>query len=155
MATAVTTELPAATPTTGTLTVLCVAGTVTLTGTVAAAVLPEVRFTSNPPTGAGVESVKVRFCVAVPTIECGEGVSVIVAPPPPLPARIVSDSVTLWLVPVLSVKRKVKEVLDTAVAGVPEIRPVALFSVRPAGSVPAVKLQVRGAVPPPPERVCE
>ena len=150
-----TTELPVATPTTGTLMVLCVAGTVTLTGTVAAAVLPDVRLTSNPPTGAGVESVKARFCVAVPTIARGEGVNVMEAPPPPLPPRMVSDRVTLWFAPVLSVRRKVKEVLATAVVGVPEIRPVALFSVRPPGNVPALKLQVRGAVPPPPESVCE
>jgi hypothetical protein len=35
-----------------------------------------------------------------------------------------------------------------AVVGVPEITPVPLFNVRPAGNVPSVTLHVIGAVPP-------
>jgi hypothetical protein len=37
---------------------------------------------------------------------------------------------------------------DPAVVGVPEIVPVAVASVRPAGSVPELMLQLYGVVPP-------
>ena len=59
-------EDPAATPVIGTVTVVAVARIVTVAGTVAAPGVPEVRLITTPPTGAGEESVSVRFCVAVP-----------------------------------------------------------------------------------------
>ena len=40
------------------------------------------------------------------------------------------------------------KLLVAAVVGVPEITPVPGFNERPAGSVPAVTLQVMGAAPP-------
>ena len=53
-----------------------------------------------------------------------------------------------------SVTLKVSGVAVTAEAGVPLMAPVAVLSVNPAGSVPAVNVQVYGVVPPNAARAC-
>ena len=65
---AVIVAVPGATPVTGTVAVVPFAAMFTETGTVAAAVLLEVRPTVKPPAGAGPDSVTVRFCVPVPVM---------------------------------------------------------------------------------------
>src|SRR5579884_2451770 len=67
---------PGATPVTGTFTVVALAATVTLAGTLAAAVLLEFNVTGIPPAGAGPESVRVMFSVEVPTMLNGPGAKV-------------------------------------------------------------------------------
>jgi hypothetical protein len=57
---------PCATPVTGTVAVVAPAAKVTVAGTVAAAVLLELRLTVTPPVGAAADKVSVKFCVAVP-----------------------------------------------------------------------------------------
>jgi hypothetical protein len=59
---------PIATPVTGTLTLIAPAANVTLAGTVAAAVLVELRLMIKPVDGAGPERFNVRFCVVGPTM---------------------------------------------------------------------------------------
>jgi hypothetical protein len=58
---------PAATPVTGTETVVAPVPKVTVAGTVATLVLLELRLTASP-AAAGADKVRVRFCVAVPEI---------------------------------------------------------------------------------------
>jgi hypothetical protein len=58
---------PAATPVTGTGTLVAPATKFTLPGTVATPVLLEFRLTAKPPAGAGVDRLSVRFCV-LPTV---------------------------------------------------------------------------------------
>ncbi len=57
---------PGVTPVTGTATVVAFGGKPTLNGTVATPAFDDIRVTTSPPAGAGVDSVRVRFCVAVP-----------------------------------------------------------------------------------------
>jgi hypothetical protein len=66
--------VPAATPVTATVAVVAFAAKVTLEGTVATPILLELRFTLNPPAGAGPDKFKVRVCEAFPlTVTfCGE-----------------------------------------------------------------------------------
>jgi len=59
---------PAATPVTGTFSVVAPAANDTVAGTVATPVLSELRLTVRPPAGAGAGKVRVRFCVVVPVI---------------------------------------------------------------------------------------
>ena len=74
------TLLPAATPVTGIVTVVAVAGIVnTAAGMVAAAGLLELTFTAKPPVGAGPDNVKVRFFVSVLLTERVSGENVMVA----------------------------------------------------------------------------
>ena len=54
-----------------------------------------------------------------------------------------------------SVTLKVNAVALTAVVGVPLIRPVNEFTVKPPGNVPEVSVQVYGEVPPVAVNVCE
>ena len=54
-----------------------------------------------------------------------------------------------------SVALKVSGVAFTATVGVPLIKPVEAFRVRPLGSVPLVNCQVTAPVPPLVARVCE
>jgi hypothetical protein len=65
-AAAVSVEVPGATPVTGTLTLDAPPGMNTLPGTVAAAVLLEVRFTVSPPAGVGEDRFSAMFCVIKP-----------------------------------------------------------------------------------------
>ena len=60
--------VPGATPVTATVAVLVLAAMVTVAGTVAAAVLLELKLIVTPPAGAGADNVNVRFCVAVPVM---------------------------------------------------------------------------------------
>lgn len=53
--------VPTETPVTGTLTVVALAGKVTVAGMVATPLFDELRLMSWPPAGAGVESVRVMF----------------------------------------------------------------------------------------------
>src|SRR5271166_2873678 len=53
--------VPTETPVTGTLTVTAFAGKVTVAGIVATPLFDELRLTTWPPAGAGVESVRVMF----------------------------------------------------------------------------------------------
>lgn len=71
---AVMTADPAATPVTGTLTLVAPWGIVTELGTVAAAVLLERSVIATPPAGAAAERLSVAFCVApaASPIVCGE-----------------------------------------------------------------------------------
>jgi hypothetical protein len=55
-------------PVTATVALVAFAGKVTVAGTVATAVLVELRLTVSPAAGAATERFKVRFCVAVPVI---------------------------------------------------------------------------------------
>ena len=71
--------VPGATPVTATVAVVPLAAMFTVAGTVAAAVLLELRLIVTPPAGAGADSVKVRFCVAVPVMLRGLGDNVAVA----------------------------------------------------------------------------
>jgi hypothetical protein len=57
---------PCATPVTGTVAVVAPAAKVTVAGTVATAVLLELRLTVTPPVGAVADKVSVKFCVVVP-----------------------------------------------------------------------------------------
>jgi hypothetical protein len=59
---------PAATPVTGTVAVVPPAAMFAVAGTVAAAVLLELKLIVTPPAGAGADRVNVRFCVAVPVM---------------------------------------------------------------------------------------
>ena len=59
--------VPGAMPVTGTVTLTAFAANVTVAGAVATPVLEELRFIVNP-AGAGAERLRVRFCVAVPTM---------------------------------------------------------------------------------------
>jgi hypothetical protein len=60
--------VPAPTLVTGTLTLVALAGMVTVAGTVATFLLLELRLTVIPPAGAGDDRFSVRFCVATPLI---------------------------------------------------------------------------------------
>ena len=64
---------PAATPVTGTGTLLAPDAKVTVAGTVATLVLLELKLITVPPDGAGTDRFKVKFCVAVPVIVCISG----------------------------------------------------------------------------------
>ena len=70
---------PAATPVTGTVTVVALAAMVTVAGTVAAAMAEELRLTVSPPVGAGPDKVRVRFLVSVPFTVNVAGVKLMVA----------------------------------------------------------------------------
>lgn len=59
---------PAATPVTGTLTLVVFGANVTVEGTVATPVLSDVKFTVKPPAGAGVASCSVKVPVFCPVI---------------------------------------------------------------------------------------
>jgi hypothetical protein len=59
---------PVATPVTGTVTLLAPDAKVTVGGTVATAMLLELRLIMTPPDGAGTDRFSVKFCVAVPMI---------------------------------------------------------------------------------------
>src|SRR5271165_925276 len=59
---------PAATPVTGTLTLVALDGKVTVAGTLATAVLLELKLMTVPPEGAGTDRFSVIFCVTVPMI---------------------------------------------------------------------------------------
>ena len=63
VAEAVITEEPGTWPATGTCEEVALAGMSTVAGTVAVALLLEVRFTVKPPAGAGPDRIKVKFCV--------------------------------------------------------------------------------------------
>lgn len=71
--------VPAATPVTGTVTVVAPTAMVAVAGTVAAAMLLELKVTTKPPTGAGPDKVKVRFFVSVPFTDKVSGVKAMVA----------------------------------------------------------------------------
>ena len=70
---------PAATPVTGTATVVALAAMATVAGTVAAAMDEELRVTVRPPVGAGPDNVRVRFLVSDPFIVNVAGVKLMVA----------------------------------------------------------------------------
>jgi hypothetical protein len=70
---------PSATPVTGTFTVLVPAAITTLAGTVATAVLPEVRLIVIPPVGALADRFSATFCVTNPLIVTVGEPNVIVA----------------------------------------------------------------------------
>ena len=70
---------PGATPVTVTVAEVALAATLTVAGTVAAAVLLELKLIVTPPAGAGADRVNVRFCVAVPIILMLVGVNAAVA----------------------------------------------------------------------------
>src|SRR5579864_4847854 len=70
---------PGATPVTVTVALLAFAAKLTVAGTVAAAVLLELKLTLTPPAGAGADRFKVRFCVPVPVILMLAGEKVAVA----------------------------------------------------------------------------
>jgi hypothetical protein len=61
---------------------------------------------------------------------------------------MLSDCVAVSAAGVLESVTMAVKLNDPAVVGVPEIVPLAVASVRPAGSVPALTLQLYGAVPP-------
>jgi len=71
---------PGAMPVTCTFTLVAFAGKFTVAGTVAAAVLLELRLTVTPAAGAGAERFSARFCEVAPVIVrfCGEKLSVAV-----------------------------------------------------------------------------
>ena len=69
---------PVAIPVTGTLTPVAPDAIVAVAGTVATAVLEELRLTVRPPMGAGADNVNVRFCAAVPLIVSVDGVKLTV-----------------------------------------------------------------------------
>lgn len=149
VAVAVTVVAPAATPVIGIVMLVVFCGTITEEGAVAAPVLLEETLTVNPPAGAPVERVNVRFCVAVPVTARGEGVSVIVPPPPPLPMIVrFKVAVAVCTGELLSVTRNVSGVKAADDVGVPERTPEAAFRLRPDGSVPPVRDQVRAPFPP-------
>src|SRR5271154_141162 len=75
---AVIVAVPGNTPVTGTFTVVALAAKVTVAGTVATVASLEARLITNP-AGAGADNVSTRFCVAVPVILAGFGVSAMVA----------------------------------------------------------------------------
>lgn len=60
--------VPGATPVTGTTTLVANAPKLTLPGTVAIVVSLELRYTVNPPAGAGDGRLSVKFCVLAPVI---------------------------------------------------------------------------------------
>ena len=70
---------PAATPVTGTLALKAPVTMVTVAGTMAAAVLEEFRVNVRPGAGAAADSVRVKFCVAVPVIVMEAGLRLIEA----------------------------------------------------------------------------
>lgn len=74
-----TTAVPGVTPVTGTVTVVCPAGIVTVDGTVATPVALEEMLNAIPPAGAGPDNVSVRLRVSVPGIVRLDGEKVIVA----------------------------------------------------------------------------
>jgi hypothetical protein len=61
---------------------------------------------------------------------------------------MLSDCVAVSAAGVLESVTMAVKLNDPVVVGVPEIVPLAVASVRPAGSVPALTLQLYGAVPP-------
>ena len=69
---------PVAIPVTGTKTLAAPDAKVAVAGTVATAVLDELRLTVRPPTGAGADNVKVRFCAVLPFIVNADGVKLTV-----------------------------------------------------------------------------
>lgn len=71
--------MPGVTPVTGTVTVVCPAGIVTVDGTVATPVALEEMLNTIPPAGAGPDNVSVRLRVSVPGIVRLDGEKVIVA----------------------------------------------------------------------------
>ena len=76
---AVMTAAPAATPVTGTATVVAPAVILTEAGTVAAAELEELSVKLRPPAGAAADRVSVRFCVLAVLSDRVAGVKLIVA----------------------------------------------------------------------------
>ena len=70
---------PAATPVTGTVTVVALAAIVTVAGTVAVDVDEELMLTVNPPAGAGPDRVRVRFLVSEPFSVMEAGARLMVA----------------------------------------------------------------------------
>jgi hypothetical protein len=60
--------VPGPTAVTGTMVVFAPATKLTVAGTVATAVLLELRLIVTPPKGASAESVSVRFCVPLPKV---------------------------------------------------------------------------------------
>jgi hypothetical protein len=70
---------PRLTAVTGTFTVVAPTAKLTLAGTVATLVVPELRLIVSPPAGAAPESVRTRFCVERPVIVNVGGVKFIVA----------------------------------------------------------------------------
>jgi hypothetical protein len=82
---------------------------------------------------------------AVPTVPFGKLVVVIRTIVDPYTVNV-RFAVAVWLA--LSVTSTVNASAVTAVVGLPEITPVLVFRVNPAGSVPALTLHVYGEVPP-------
>jgi hypothetical protein len=72
---------PIATPVTGTGTLVAPAAKFTLAGTVATAVLLELRLTVKPPAGAGPVRFRVRFPMLPTVIDNGDPVKLIVSAP--------------------------------------------------------------------------
>ena len=70
---------PGAMAVTGTVTTLEPSEKLTFAGTVTALVLLEIRFMITPPSGAGADSVSVRFCVPVPVMVRLSGVKTTLA----------------------------------------------------------------------------
>jgi hypothetical protein len=70
---------PAPMPVTGTVTLVALAAKLTLGGTVATAVLLELRLTAKPPAGAGVDRFRKVFCVPAPLKVRAAGENAIVA----------------------------------------------------------------------------
>jgi hypothetical protein len=70
---------PGATPVTGTVAVVPPAAMFAVAGTVAAAVLLELKLMVTPPAGAGADRVRVRFCEEVPVMLMLVGVNAAVA----------------------------------------------------------------------------
>ena len=97
---------PAATPVTGTLTLVALPGNVTLVGTVAAEVLLETRLKVNPEAGAGVDKTSDRFCVVVAVTVAVEGEKLMLA-----------LTVTGWLA-------DVKPGADAVMVAFPKLMPV-------------------------------
>jgi hypothetical protein len=71
---------PAATPVTGTATLVVFAPKLTVGGALATPALLELRLIVNPPPGAGADRISVRFCVAVPVIVRLAGEKLMVIP---------------------------------------------------------------------------
>ena len=71
--------VPAATPVTGTVTVVALAGMVAVVGTAAVAADEELRVTVRPPVGAGPDKVRVRLLVSDPFSVIVAGVKLMIA----------------------------------------------------------------------------
>ncbi|MDQ6739558.1 MAG: hypothetical protein M3021_04100, partial [Actinomycetota bacterium] len=113
---------PGATPVTGTATVAAFGRKLTLDGTVATPGFDEIRLTTSPLGGAGGDSVRVRFCVAVPPIVKVPGGKLSVA------ATGAAVTVTLAVVPVTlgeALAAMVADPADTPVTGTVTLFPLA------------------------------